>query len=98
MKYYSSLLEELKDKTFEKRFSEIAAFSENNDRFPDRKDNRLLYHGMAGLRSQKKRNRLEKDYEERLNSIGLIWNKHEYNWHQNFNRVKDLLEKKICTT
>jgi helicase associated protein len=98
MKRYSAFLDELKDKTFEKRFSEITAFLEKHKEFPTKKENKLLYHWMSHLRSQKKRNLLKKDYEKRLDSIGLPWNKVQHNWHQNFNRVKDLLEKKIYPT
>lgn len=94
-RYYSALKEEKRNSTFNKNFHEVVLFLKKCGRFPDKSDNPLLYNWIAALRNEKKMGHIKSDFEERLNAIGFIWDKHDFNWQQNLECVRDLLNQNI---
>jgi hypothetical protein len=64
---------------FDKKFSLLTNFLKKEKRFPGKTEDPKLYSWMSGLMHKKKKDRLEPEFVERLDSIGFIWSRREFN-------------------
>jgi hypothetical protein len=91
--YRSEIKEQQRWQTFERNFAELKIFFTQYNRFPLKADNMKLYNWMAALMNENKRGRLPQEYVDRLNAIGFIWSRREFNWYDKAEEVKNLLEE-----
>lgn len=89
--YHSESKDQQRRQTFDRNFAELKTFLAQFNRFPCKADNLKLYNWMAALMNENKRRRLAQEYVDRLNTIGFIWNRREFNWHEKAKEVKNLL-------
>lgn len=92
-KYRTDFKELRRRQTFEENFAELSAFLSQFNKFPEKTDNLKLYNWMAALMNEHKGKRLPQEYVDKLNSIGFIWSKRDFNWHEKATEVKNLLEE-----
>jgi hypothetical protein len=92
--YHSEIKAQQRRQTFDRNFAELKTFLAQFNRFPEKADNLRLYNWMAALMNENKRRRLPQEYVDRLNTIGFIWNRREFNWYEKAKEVKSLLEER----
>lgn len=64
---------------FDEKFSLLTNFLKKEKRFPGKTEDPKLYNWMSGLMHEKKNDRLEPEFVERLDSIGFIWSRRDFN-------------------
>ena len=64
---------------FDEKFSLLTNFLKKEKRFPGKTEDPKLYSWMSGLMHEKKKDRLEPEFVERLDSIGFIWSRRDFN-------------------
>ena len=92
-KYHSEVKEKQRQQTFDKYFAELKSYLEQFNCFPTKANNQKLYNWMAALMNENKRRRLPEEYVTKLNALGFIWSRREFNWYEKAKVVKNLLKE-----
>ena len=78
---------------FEKNLEKLDLFIKIHGRHPEKDENGHLYAWISSQRSKKKNNTLEAILENKLDSIGFIWNPIDIAWNKKLDNVKRLLSQ-----
>lgn len=79
--------------TFQYYFKQMICFIAKKQRYPTQKEDISLYNWISAQRTERKKGLLNAKYEEQLNSVNFVWDKREFNWLDNYERVVALLNK-----
>ena len=95
--HHSKIIEQPWQLMFDKHLADLNDFLARFDRFPTQKDHPVLNNWLNAVVREYKKNSLDKEYIDKLDAIGMLWNAKDVYWYERYKKVKKQLTERRQT-